>query len=117
VIVLPKVVAVTKKGQITIPKRLREKYGIKSKILMEDCEQGIVLKPLPSPAKELGSSKSVFKGRSARQLLEEARKEEVAKEKIFLDEFRKVISSEPKRTGKPECPSPEKMKAIWKTKA
>ncbi len=31
----------------------------------------------------------------------------------FLDEFRKVIASEPPRTGKPENWSPSKMKAIW----
>ncbi len=34
----------------------------------------------------------------------------------FLDEFKRVISSEPTRTGKPENPSPEKMKAIWERK-
>jgi DNA-binding transcriptional regulator/RsmH inhibitor MraZ len=33
----------------------------------------------------------------------------------FLDEFRKVISSEPSRTGEPENWSPSKMKAIWST--
>jgi bifunctional DNA-binding transcriptional regulator/antitoxin component of YhaV-PrlF toxin-antitoxin module len=31
----------------------------------------------------------------------------------FLDEFRKVIASEPPRTGKPENWPPSKMKAIW----
>ena len=38
------------------------------------------------------------------------------KQADFLQEFRRVISSEPKRTAKPEFLSPEKMKAIWKTK-
>jgi len=35
----------------------------------------------------------------------------------FLEEFRRVITSEPRRTGKPENWSPSKMKSIWsKTK-
>lgn len=38
------------------------------------------------------------------------------KQTKFLEEFRKVISSEPKRRGKPKLVSPEEMKAIWKTK-
>jgi AbrB family looped-hinge helix DNA binding protein len=42
------VVRVTKKGQFTIPKRLREKYGIKDKVLMaEEDGKGILVKPLP----------------------------------------------------------------------
>ena len=75
------VVSVTKKGQATIPKRLRKKYGIKDKVIVEEDERGIVLKPLPSPSDEFGSLKEVFKGKTARQLLNEARKEEVAADK------------------------------------
>jgi bifunctional DNA-binding transcriptional regulator/antitoxin component of YhaV-PrlF toxin-antitoxin module len=33
----------------------------------------------------------------------------------FLEEFRKVISSEPKRKGKPKLVLPEEMKSIWRT--
>ncbi len=33
----------------------------------------------------------------------------------FLAEFRKVISSEPKRKGKPKLASPREMKSIWRT--
>ena len=36
------------------------------------------------------------------------------KQKDFLEEFKKLITSEPHRTGKPECWPPEKMKSIWK---
>ena len=32
----------------------------------------------------------------------------------FMEEFRKVISSEPKRRGKPKLVSPEEMKSIWR---
>ena len=34
----------------------------------------------------------------------------------FLEEFRRVITSEPRRTGKPKLVSPEEMKSIWRTK-
>jgi bifunctional DNA-binding transcriptional regulator/antitoxin component of YhaV-PrlF toxin-antitoxin module len=33
----------------------------------------------------------------------------------FLEEFRKVISSEPKRKGKPKPITPKEMKSIWRT--
>jgi bifunctional DNA-binding transcriptional regulator/antitoxin component of YhaV-PrlF toxin-antitoxin module len=32
----------------------------------------------------------------------------------FLEEFRKVISTEPKRKGKPKLISPQEMKSIWR---
>jgi antitoxin PrlF len=75
------VVSVTKKGQATIPKKLRKKYGIKDKVLIEEDEKGIILKPLPSPSDDFGSLKTVFKGKTAKELLQEARKEELAKDK------------------------------------
>jgi antitoxin PrlF len=81
VTMLVEIVSVTKKGQATIPKRLRKKYGIKSKVLIEEDEKGIVLKPLPSPDEDFGSLKPIFKGKSSRELLQEARKEEFDKEK------------------------------------
>lgn len=34
----------------------------------------------------------------------------------FLEEFRKVISTQPKRKGKPKIVSPEEMKAVWRSK-
>ncbi len=79
--VLVQVVSVTKKGQATIPKRLRKKYGIKGKVLIEEDEKGILLKPLPSPNEDFGSLKAVLKEKSSRKLLEEARREESEKER------------------------------------
>ena len=84
------VVSVTKKGQATIPKKLRDKYGIKNKVIFEENECGIILKPLPSPDQECGSLKSYFKGKTARQLLEEARKEEYAEDRELEKYARKV---------------------------
>ncbi len=82
---LVQVVSVTKKGQATIPKKLRKKYGIKNKVLIEEDEKGIILKPLPSPDEDFGSLKSALKGKSAKELLEEARKEETAKDKEWVN--------------------------------
>ena len=78
---LIEVVSVTKKGQVTIPKRLRIKYGITNKIILEESERGIVIKPFPSPKEEFGSLKGAFDGKTARELLEESRKEEFAQDK------------------------------------
>ena len=75
------VISVTKKGQATIPKKLRKKYGITDKILVEDSGKEIIIKPLPTPDEAFGSLKSMFQGKTARELLEEARKEEFAQDK------------------------------------
>jgi len=77
---LVEVVSVTKKGQATIPKKLREKYGIKGKVLVLEEEGKIVLKPVPTPVQDFGSLKTIFKDKSSSELLEEARKEESAKD-------------------------------------
>jgi len=60
-----------------------KKYGIKDKVLIEETKTGIMLKPLPSPAQDFGSLKSVFKKQSSKELLEEARKEESVKGKEY----------------------------------
>lgn len=87
---LVEVVSVTKKGQATIPKRLREKYGIEGKVLIMEENGGIVLKPLPAPSEDLGSLKAVFATKSSRGLIEEARREESIKEKEWTKRVRAV---------------------------
>jgi len=84
-----KIVTVTKKGQATIPKKLREKFGIKRKALVVGTKAGILLRPIPEPSKERGSLKKFFKGRSAKRLLEEARKEERMREKHLRERYTK----------------------------
>ena len=81
---MAEVVSVTKKGQATIPKKLRKKYGIKDKVVIEENEKGIILKPLPSPNDDFGSLKSAFKGKTAQELLKEVRTEELAKDKELI---------------------------------
>ena len=78
------VVSVTKKGQATIPKRFRIKYHIKDKVIFEENECGLTLKAIPTPDELFGSFKAFAKGKTARQLLEEARKEEFAKDSELM---------------------------------
>jgi antitoxin PrlF len=85
---LVEVVSVTKKGQATIPKKLRKKYGIKDKVIIEENEKGIILKPLPSPNDDFGSLKTVFKERTAQELLKEVRSEEFTKDKEWVKRVR-----------------------------
>lgn len=83
------VVSVTKKGQATIPKRLRTKYRIKDKVIFEESECGIVIKPAPTPNDLFGSFRLFAQGKTAKQLLTEARKEELAKDSELMKRARK----------------------------
>jgi len=85
---LNEVVSVTKKGQATIPKRLRTKYHIKDKVIFEENECGLLLKAVPTPDELFGSYKQFAKGKTARQLLKEARKEEFAKDSELMKRAR-----------------------------
>jgi antitoxin PrlF len=79
------IVSVTKKGQATIPKKLRQKYGIKDKaLLVEDDKKGLLLKPLPSPRDEFGSLKHLYPGKTAREVIEEGRKQDYQRDKRLL---------------------------------
>jgi antitoxin PrlF len=78
------VVSVTKKGQATIPKKLRQKYGIKDKAIIMEDQKGILLKPLPSPVEAFGSLKHLYPGKTAREVIEEGRKEDCEREKRLL---------------------------------
>jgi len=75
------VVTVTKKGQATIPKKMRERHGIGKKALVQDTDEGVLVRPLPTPQMERGSLRALFKGKSSKEIIEENRKEETAREK------------------------------------
>ena len=79
------IVSITKKGQATIPKKLREKYHLKNKALVVEEEgKGILFKPLPSPHDEIGSLKHLYPGKTAREVIEEGRKADYEREKRLL---------------------------------
>lgn len=81
---MERIVSVTKKGQATIPKVIRDRYGIKDKVVIVEDERGIVLKPLPAPGEDFGSLKHLFKGKDAKTILAEARRQELRKEKNLM---------------------------------
>ncbi len=78
------IVTVTKKGQATIPKKLREKHKISKKVIVIDTEEGVLIKPVPDPMAEVGSLKELFRGKTSKQLIEEARIEETRRERNLL---------------------------------
>ena len=78
------VVSVTKKGQATIPKKLRKKYGIKDKVGHRRKRKRNHTKTSPSLDEDFGSLKSLFKGKTAKELLEESRIEELFNDKERL---------------------------------
>ena len=81
---MTRVVSVTKKGQATIPKDLRDKFKVGDKVLVVETDEGILFKPLPRPEDEFGSLKDLFEGRSAREILDEARSRDLMREKELL---------------------------------
>jgi len=74
------IVTVTKKGQATIPNKMRERHGIGRKALVEDTEEGVLVRPLPNPSMERGSLKDLFKGKSSKEVMDEIRREDSARE-------------------------------------
>jgi antitoxin PrlF len=73
---MPQIVSITSKGQATIPKELREKYGMKDKAIVMETPEGILFKPLPAPSREKGSLKTILKDKTAKELVQEAREHE-----------------------------------------
>jgi len=81
---MTRVVSVTKKGQATIPKDLREKFKVGDKVLVMETDEGILFKPLPRPEDEFGSLRDLFDGRTAKEILDEARARDLMREKELL---------------------------------
>jgi AbrB family looped-hinge helix DNA binding protein len=82
---MTRIVSVTKKGQATIPKDLREKFGVGDKVLVEETDEGILFKPLPRPEDDFGSLKELFEGKTVREILDEARAQDQMREKRMLE--------------------------------
>jgi len=70
---MSQIVSITSRGQVTIPKELREKYGMKDKALVIETPEGILFKPLPMPSSEKGSLRALLKDKMAKDLIQEAR--------------------------------------------
>jgi len=78
------VVAVTKNGQATIPKRFREKLGIEppEKVVFRETDEGdVVVERVPSPGEMRGfaTGKEAKTDRHATEILREKREEDKRK--------------------------------------
>ena len=76
-----KIVSVTKKGQATLPKEMRERKGIGRKAVAVETREGILIKRIPAVEEEVGSLKGLFKEETAKDLLAEGRREDRRREK------------------------------------
>lgn len=77
---IAKYLSITKKGQATLPMKMRKKHGLKRKALVIDTDEGLLIKPVPEPETEMGSLKGLFK-ESAKELLKESRSKDPKREK------------------------------------
>ena len=79
-------VIVGERGQITIPKEIRKKYGIKKRqpLIIEDKDGEIVIKPAVAvPIKELEKLVRKFDDDSIREIIEEDLLKDGEEEKIL----------------------------------
>ena len=75
---MSQIVSITSKGQATIPKEMREKYGLKDKALVIETNEGILFKPPPHPKDEMGSLNTLLNDKTTKELIKEARTHEKA---------------------------------------
>ncbi len=76
----------TTKGQLLIPKRIRNKYGIKSgvKVIFEETENGVVIRPMNE--EYFNSFRGIFKSTgNLKEDMKEMREEEKRLEALKLD--------------------------------
>jgi len=83
------VIKVTKKGQATIPKRFRRKFGIEDRVVFTETVQGLLVRPAPKPADDYGSLRGLFGTKTAKELLAQARAQDKAREARLMKRPRK----------------------------
>ncbi|MDG7000363.1 MAG: AbrB/MazE/SpoVT family DNA-binding domain-containing protein [Nitrososphaerota archaeon] len=74
------IVTVTKKGQATIPKKMRVRHKIGKKALVVDTEQGFLVRAILDPSLKKGSLRSLFKTKTSKEIMNEIRREEFKRE-------------------------------------
>jgi AbrB family looped-hinge helix DNA binding protein len=72
-----KEVSVTRKGQITIPVKYRRKYGINegTKVLVDDAEKGIFLRPIMRLEEQAGIDAGKYNTEELKKSLDRVREE------------------------------------------
>jgi len=78
----PEVVRVSQKGQATIPKGLREKFGIETpgEVFVYEAEGRIIIEPVPSPDELHGIHAGDHEPGSVLERVREAKAEETRRE-------------------------------------
>jgi bifunctional DNA-binding transcriptional regulator/antitoxin component of YhaV-PrlF toxin-antitoxin module len=79
--------------------------GNMKEITLKIDSEGRLLLP-PAVRKQLGDHPTLQKTKAGYLIIS-------SKQNDFLEEFRKLITSPHRRTGKPTLASPEEMKSIW----
>ncbi|MBO3808327.1 MAG: AbrB/MazE/SpoVT family DNA-binding domain-containing protein [Candidatus Brockarchaeota archaeon] len=71
------IVKVTRRGQTTIPVKLRKKYGIKEgdKLLIEDAKEGLIIKIIPRLEELAGVDAEIAKPEEVKKEIEKLREE------------------------------------------
>lgn len=85
------IIKVTTKGQATIPKELREEYGITTpgRVVMNATEEGILVEPVPAPDEVAGELRELAaeRDRSGVDILRDGRQADTeAAEELTHDE-------------------------------
>lgn len=72
------IIKVTTKGQATIPKELRDEFGITTpgRVVMHSTDDGILIEPVPEPAEVAGELRELAteRDRSGVEILREGRR-------------------------------------------
>ena len=74
------VVKITKKGRQPFQKL--QKFGFKDRAIVFETKEGILFKPFPDISEEKGSLRKLFR-KGAREIIEEARKKDIQREKML----------------------------------
>lgn len=80
-----KTIMVTQRGQATIPKEFRDKFGIHApgRVTMEATEEGVIIKPVPTPEELTGDMRGMTddEGRTGVELLRDTRRKDAEAER------------------------------------
>lgn len=78
------IVSITKKGQATLPLKLRKKYHLKEKAIVMDTDEGILIKRVTLPSEVKGSLKFLYKNDTSGTILKKMREKDILREKKLL---------------------------------
>ena len=78
-----KMVSITSKGQITIPKEFRERHSLIRKARLIDDGETLRIESIQNPYEKIGSLKHLFDGKTSHEILEEHRQKDKDRERLL----------------------------------